>query len=385
MSFFKDPSLRRLFGLALALRVVLAVLLHLLVSADLFAPDQWTYDYFGGWLARYWTGDTLVYPPKLVAAGPKAYYYVVAGLYYVLGQWDLWPKLLNALVGALTVPLAHDVALAITRRPAAAHRTALWTAVFPSLVLWSALNIRDAWVVLLIVFICREALRMQERASLVVAVRLGLAVLLLSQFRDYILFAVTLPILLSFLVRGRAHLARNAVAGMLVAAVVIYADRVAGQNRPLRFVDLESLQEMRQFTSFGGSAYHETVDISTPGRALAFLPKGLAFFLFAPYPWTVRNVRQTVTVPEMLVFYALVPAMLRGARDLVRTRAPGALMVLFVTLSLTLGYALGEANAGTAYRHRAQVLVFLLLFAAAGVEARARAREAALPPLLEAV
>jgi hypothetical protein len=385
VSFLRDPALRRLFGLALALRLVLAVLLHLFVTADLFAPDQWTYDYFGGWLARYWTGDTLVYPPKLVAAGPKAYYYVVAGLYYVLGQWDLWPKLLNALVGALTVPLAHEVALAITRRPAAAYRTALWTAVFPSLVLWSALNIRDAWIVLLIVFICREALRLQERASLMVVARLGLAVLLLSQFRDYILFAVTLPILLSFLIRGRAHLVRNAVAGMLVAVVVIYADRVAGQNRPLRFVDLESLQEMRQFTSFGGSAYHETVDISTPGRAIAFLPKGLAFFLFAPYPWTVRNVRQTVTVPEMLVFYALVPAMLRGARDLVRTRAPGALMVLFVTLSLSLGYALGEANAGTAYRHRAQVLVFLLLFAAAGVEARARAREAADAPLVEAV
>lgn len=385
MSVLRDPELRRLFGLALALRLALAVLLHLFVSADLFAPDQWTYDYFGGWLARYWTGETLVYPPKLVAAGPKAYYYVVAGLYAALGQWDLWPKLLNALVGALTVPLAHDVALSITRRPAAAYRTAFWTAVFPSLVLWSALNIRDAWVVFLIVFICREALALQERASLLVAARLGVAVLLLSQFRDYILFAVTLPILLSFVIRGRAHLARNAVLGMLVAVVVIYVDRAAGQDRPLRFVNLESLQEMRQFTSIGGSAYQETVDISTPGRALAFLPKGLAFFLFAPYPWTVRNVRQVVTLPEMLVFYALVPSMLRGVRDLVRSRAPGGLMLLLITLCLTLGYALGEANAGAAYRHRAQVLGFLLFFAAAGTDARARARADPFPPLAEAV
>jgi cation transport ATPase len=77
-----------------------------------------------------------------------------------------------------------------------------------------------------------------------------------------------------------------------------------------------------------------------------------------------------VTLPEMLVFYALVPAILRGARDLVRARAPGALMLLLITLSLTLGYALGEANAGAAYRHRAQVLVFLLLFGAAGLDAR---------------
>jgi hypothetical protein len=307
---------------------------------------------------------------------------VVAALYWALGQWDLWPKLLNALVGALTVPLAYEVALSITSRPPVAYRAALWTATFPSLVLWSSLNIRDAWIILLIVFICREALRLQTRAGLGGALRLGAAVLLLSQFRDYILFAVTLPILLSFVIRGRAHLLRNAVVGMLVAGVVIYADRVAGAERRLRFVDLEALQEIRHFTSVGGSRYQETVDISTPGKALAFLPKGLAFFLFAPYPWTVRNLRQVVTMPEMLVFYALVPAMLRGARDLLRARAPGALMLLLITLSLTLGYALGEANAGAAYRHRAQILVFLLLFAAAGSEARRREREpelAALP------
>ncbi len=370
MGFLKDPTVRRLFGLALLLRVTLAVLLHLFVDEELFAPDQITYNYFAGWLARYWHGDTLVFPPKLLAPGPKAYYYVVGLLYWAFGQYPLWPKLANAVVGALMVPLTYQVTLAVTSRPHVAYRAGLWAAVFPSLVLWSSLNIRDAWVVLLIVFICREALRLQDQASLAGALRMGGAVLFLSQFRDYILFAVTLPILLSFLIRGRAHLLRNAVLGMLVAGVVIYADRSAGAERKLRFVDLESLQEMRQFTSVGGSAYQEQVDISTPGRALAFLPKGLAFFLFAPYPWTVRNLRQVVTLPEMLVFYALVPAILRGARDLVRARAPGALMLLLITLSLTLGYALGEANAGAAYRHRAQVLVFLLLFGAAGLDAR---------------
>jgi hypothetical protein len=378
-------SVRRLFWLALGLRVVLAILLHLFVDEAVFAPDQGTYDYFSGWLARYWSGETLVFPPKLLGAGPHAYYYLVGALYWALGEWSLLPKLLNALAGALTVPLTYEVALSVSGREEVAQRSALWAATFPSLVLWSSLNIRDVWIVLLIVFICREALRLQERFSVLVALRMAAAVLLLSQFRDYILFAVTLPILISFLIKGRAHLLRNAVLGMLVAVVVIYADRAAGQGRRLRFVDLEALQEMRQFTSVGGSRYDEAVDISTPGRALAFLPKGLAFFLFAPYPWTIRNLRQAVTLPEMLFFYSLVPSMLVGARDLLRTRAPAALMLLLITLSLTLGYALGEANAGAAYRHRAQVLVFLLIFAAAGVAARRRARAPLGQPLAEAV
>ena len=373
---------RRAFFTGLGLRAGLALLLHLFVSELVFAPDQATYDFFSGWLARYWSGETYVYPGKLLAPGPKAYYYIVAALYYVFGAFPIVPKLVNALVGALTVPLAYEVALRVSRREEVALRAATWSAVFPSLVLWSSQNIRDVWVVLLIVFICREALRLHERASVLTALRLGAAVLLIGQFRAYILFAVTLPILVSFVVRGRAHLLRNAVLGMLVAAAVIYADRAAGQDRRLRFVDLEALQEMRHYTSVGGSAYQEAVDISTPGRALAFLPKGLAFFLFAPYPWTIRNVRQAVALPEMLVFYALIPSMVRGVRELLRDRSPGALMLLLITLSLTLGYALGEANAGAAYRHRSQVLVFLLIFAAAGYEARRRAHAArdAAPP-----
>jgi hypothetical protein len=376
VSFAQAPW-RRAFWLGLGLRVALAILLHLFVSELLFAPDQTTYDFFSGWLARYWSGETLVYPPKLINPGPKGYYYIVGALYYVFGAFPIVPKLVNALVGALTVPLTYDAALSVSRRPEVALRAATWSATFPSLVLWSSQNIRDVWIVLLIVFICREALRLHERPRVLPALRLTAALLLIGQFRAYILFAVTAPILVSFVIRGRTHLLRNAFLGMAVAGVVIYSDRASGQDKRLRFADLEALQEMRHYTSIGGSAYQESVDISTPGRALAFLPKGLAFFLLAPYPWTIRNVRQLVTLPEMLFFYALIPSILRGGRDLLRSRSPGALMLLLITLGLTLGYALGEANAGAAYRHRAQVLVFLLIFAAAGWEARLRASAAA--------
>ncbi len=122
----------------------------------------------------------------------------------------------------------------------------------------------------------------------------------------------------------------------------------------------------------GGSRFAPTADISTPGKAIAFLPVGLAFFLLAPFPWTISNLRQAITLPEMLFFYSLIPSIVRGVAHLIRHRLTKSLMVLLITAGLTLGYALGEANAGTAYRHRAQILAFYLIFAAVGVEARVR-------------
>jgi hypothetical protein len=369
-----DP-LKSLFYRALFLRVIVALGIHFLTSEELFAPDQRTYHAVGSWLANYWSGDTFVYPPNLLESTPRAYYHVVGALYYVLGAAPLVPKLVNCLVGALTVPLVHDLALGMTGQRPMALRAATYAAYFPSLVLWSALNIRDAWIILLIVLICRHALALHDELRLRSLVILGGAVFALVQFRSYILFAVTLPMVVSFLARGRQHLARNVILGMLAVVAVIYADRAAGSDRRLRSLDLEELHEIRYWNTVGAGSRFEQADISTPGKALAFLPKGLAYFLLAPFPWMLGTIRQVLALPEMLFFYSLIPAMLRGFRYLLRERLGTSLMVVLLTAGLTFGYALGEGNAGTAYRHRAQVLSFYLVFAAVGVELR-RARRA---------
>ena len=371
---------------AFLLRFATAVVLHVFFSETLFAPDQETYHYFSAWLSRYWAGETLIYPGRLLAAEPRGYYYIVASLYYVFGEFALLPKLLNAGVGALTVRLVHDIAIRITGNDAMALRTAKYVCYFPSLVLWSALNIRDCWVVLCIVLISREVLLLQERFRPLALLRVVAAIFLMTQFRDYLLFAVTLPMILAFVVRNQRHLLRNAVVGMILATVVISADQAAGMNRKLRTPDFEQLNSMRRWSSTAaGSGFAQDADISTPGKALAFLPVGLAYFLLAPFPWTIANVRQGITLPEMLFFYSLLPPMFTGIRTLLRERLGQSLMVLLITAGLTFGYAIGQGNVGTIYRHRSQVLSFYLMFAAVGVEVRrARRSPAPLPQGIQA-
>ena len=354
---------------ALVLRVVTAIVIHFSFSEGLFAPDQYAYHRIGTSLASYWSGETAFYHPKVDEPGPKAYFYIVGILYYVLGHSAILPKLLNAFIGALTVRFVFDVALGVTKNSAVAMQSARFVAYFPSLILWSALNIRDAWVIMLIVLICREAIALQEAFRLKALVMLGGSVLALVQFRDYILFPVTLPVVISLLVR-------NTVAGMLAAGAIIYANQAASGGRPLRMLDLEQLHEMRQWHTVGADSSFEQADISTPVRALLFLPKGLALFLFAPFPWMIGSVRQVLAMPETLFFYSLVPSIVRGIRHLLAHRLSESLMVILLAGGMTFGYALGEGNAGTAYRHRAQMLPCYLLFAAVGREvARRRAAE----------
>jgi len=373
-------ELRKLFRRGLMLRMGLAVVLYFFTDELLFAPDQNTYRLLGESLARYWTGEIVVYPGRLLAGGPTGYVYIVAAFFW-MGMGAFAVQLVNCAVGALTILIVFDLARRMTGDTAVALRSAMFVAYFPSLVLWSALNIRDAWVIMLIALICRQALVLQEKVSFTSLAILGGAIWAVIQFRDYVLLAVTVPMVLSFLVRGRSHLGRNVLLGMLGAIVVIYVDQAAGTGRRVRLLDLEELQSIRHWNTVGAASQFEQADISTPEKALVFLPKGLAVFLLAPFPWMLGSIRQILAVPEMLFFYSLIPSIVRGIRHLLRHHLGNALMVLLVTAGLTVGYALGEGNAGTAYRHRAQLLSFYLIFAAVGIEARRASRAVAPAPL----
>jgi hypothetical protein len=74
------------------------------------------------------------------------------------------------------------------------------------------------------------------------------------------------------------------------------------------------------------------------------------------------------SLPEMLLMYYLTPAMVRGIVHTVRHRFRESLQILLLTALLTVSYALGEGNVGTLYRHRAQAILFYLMFAAVGLE-----------------
>jgi hypothetical protein len=210
-----------------------------------------------------------------------AYYYIVGALYFIFGQVSFVPKLLNCIVGSMTVPLAYHVAFGVSADENMALRTARYVAYFPSLILWSALNLRDIWTAFLILLVCRLALRLQESPRVSQLVLLSASIFLLTEFRGYILLPVVVPIALSFVVRGRRHFARNLGIGAIVGAAIIYVDSASAQRR-FRLPDLATLQELRYFTSLGAQQFDVAADISTPTNALLFLPKGVAFFLLAP-------------------------------------------------------------------------------------------------------
>ncbi|MDP9320324.1 MAG: hypothetical protein M3P16_04425 [Chloroflexota bacterium] len=94
------------------------------------------------------------------------------------------------------------------------------------------------------------------------------------------------------------------------------------------------------------------------------LPLGMLYVGFGPFPWTARSLSELATIPEMLLWYLLVPLSISGAISLIRRRdfgfAHGAVFLggMFIALSLI------ASNTGTLIRSRAMIIPFVIAFAA---------------------
>ncbi|HBZ68649.1 MAG TPA: hypothetical protein DEP35_02410 [Deltaproteobacteria bacterium] len=358
-----------IFLAAFAVRAVVAIVIAYAAPDGYFALDDQRYSALGQELARHWAGQG-AYPQDI--HGAVGYYFWNALIFTVVGPVPLAATLLNGVLGAGCTVLAWSLARA-TGGDAAARYAALLTAFFPSLVLWSSLNLKDALAVAAILGLLRAAQRLHARLTLgpVAGIAFGLA--LLGELRGYLALVAAAALAVAIVVPrlGGRHAAVSIAATIALCAVVmVWLGPIDGLGDE---ASLESLDRARRELAFGASAYQGDADVSTPATALKFLPIGLGYFLLAPAPWQVWNTRQLLTLPEMLAWYAILPQVAAGFLVAMRRRFGAALPLASFALLATVSYALVESNLGTAYRHRAQVLVLFLVFGAIGLAERKRA------------
>ncbi len=368
-------------------RVFMIGLVYGVLNPYLFAPDTASYEYQGEALVSFWAG--LAPAPVIAASWQKGYALLNAGAITMLGEPTWFMVVLNVFAALWTVLLTYF----ITRRCfgiRAARFAAVLTAVFPSMILWSVLNIRDAITMAVVTMLVLMAIRAYGRLRLRDLVWFGLGLLALSTLRDYMGFLVIAGIALGYFGALRpGRVVSTFVVGIAASLVVIMVLERAGifspdvLTNPVSDVQRMRLGLQQDFVQgTAGSAFGTDVEINSVGDMARYLPVGLTFFLFAPFPWSITSILQLTTLPEVLLWYLLVPFVVMGLRDAGRKESAATLLPIGVLVLTVCTYALVEGNFGTAYRHRAQVMPLFFVLAGQGLarwwDTRVQARRAAL-------
>jgi hypothetical protein len=170
---------------------------------------------------------------------------------------------------------------------------------------------------------------------------------------------------------------RNVVIVIVLGFGLTYLGVVKDANATFdRYGTLAQLQSSRSdLAESGKSGFASDVDVSTTEGALNTIPIGLTYLMLAPFPWEATSLRSTATIPEVLVWWAMLPFVFYGLVWALKNRLRSVFPIALFALFLSIGYSVFQGNVGTAYRQRTQIQVFLFMFGAVGWSLRKEKKE----------
>ncbi|OLE55888.1 MAG: hypothetical protein AUG51_01285 [Acidobacteria bacterium 13_1_20CM_3_53_8] len=368
--------LLQIFLGGLLVRVLIGLVIYTFKMQEFFGGDANTYDIFGYAMLKGWQGDqyyeSLTHLYKGENGSGWGMLYLVAAIYRITGRNMLAVQFVNSVVGAATAPVISLCALQIFENRRVAHISALFAAFYPSLVLWSSQGLKDGPIVFLLGLSILATLKLGEKISLKYLVVLVCSLFALLSLRFYVFYMMAAAISGAFVIGMRPFTAIGFVRQFIIiiclglALTYLGVTRTAGSQFET-YGNLEAVQRSRlDLAQTGQSGFSRDVDVSTASGALSIIPVGLLYLLFAPFPWQLANLRQSITLPEMIVWWASFPLLVLGLWFTIKYRLRQSSPILIFISMLTLAYSVFQGNVGTAYRQRSQLLVFYFIFVAVG-------------------
>lgn len=364
--------LLQIFFIALILRILCALLIYTFNLQEFFGPDALTYEDWGFVLSEYWIGNIAgsFDPSEAFRKGGYGIVYIIGSIYFVLGRNPLAVQFFISVLGASTAPITYFCSKAIFSNKRTSRITAIIVAVFPSLIIWTSQGLKDGIIVFFLVLSILCVLQLQKKFNYFSFLFLMISLFGIISLRFYIFYMLVMAIVGSFAVGkplNPVSVLRRMVVLLLIGLALTSFGIANRTDRDLSQFNLEKVQQTREDLARGNAGYDKDADVSTTQGALSALPLGLVYLMLAPFPWQMTNLRQAITLPEMIAWWAGMPFLIMGLMYTVRHRLRTSIAVLLFTLMLTVAYSLYQGNVGSAYRQRAQIQIFHFMFIAAGI------------------
>jgi 4-amino-4-deoxy-L-arabinose transferase-like glycosyltransferase len=378
----------RLYLLALAVRFFFTLLIYEIGLIGVLGDEDASGWYFGVLQMQEWDRrDISILDLPLVLTDAfkgqhRGYGYLLGVLFYLTGApGRISAAALNCFFGAITVVFAYRIA-----RSLFPERVAIWTGwmtcLAPSLIIWSSQTVKEPVVIMIEVIALYCCVQLKFNGfSMRYLVFCGLAVITVMPFRFYAAYLVGGAVLLSLIIpqfgKRKITVGSGLLFGAIIISLIVGTGIFAQHEAQFQSFDVERIATFRRNVSEGSTGARSGVkmdyDMKTPTGFATGTLIGSVYFLLAPFPWqlTGGSTRMLLTAPEVFVWWWLFfIGIIPGLWWLLRNRFSDIQPLLFFTFGMLLLYSAMFGNVGLAYRQRAQLLPFLLIFAAVGIELR---------------
>lgn len=346
-----------------ATRAVLAVV-DALVYVLPGHGDSKHFDFF----AYYWSRNGIAGTLDHITTGADLYTWVVSVFYAIFARSQLMMQGFNVLFGSLIILNVAQITRMVGGDSRLARQAAWWTALFPSLNYFAAVQLREVFVAyplsLAVLYLARWY-RSRKSADMVVAVLGLLTSMAFHSGSVAVLLAAGIWLVGSWIrslfTRGFRNFGRNTIALAAGAGAIVFVLSSGfgmGKFKHVETGEVSRLTETQSNFAKGRAAYLEDFHPETRTELAVQTPLRLVYFLFAPFPWMLKTGSDVVGVIDSVFFFFLFFRIWRQRKLFTERR--DAVLVLAVFGAMAVTFAIGVSNYGTALRHRNKMLPLLI-------------------------
>jgi 4-amino-4-deoxy-L-arabinose transferase-like glycosyltransferase len=299
------------------------------------------------------------------------YSWFLALLYSIDGPSPLAAQMVNVILGLFIVYLAYRLGGELWG-PVIALRGAWVVALFPAMVLYSAITMREAVIVAFFMAGLVFCVRWRKRGSSTELIKAVGCFAVAGGFHSAMFLAIG-ALLAAILLEGinlRNGLSREILGRLLaillgiaaVAGLVVFEISLPKIGTLTEAVSEESLTARTESATRGGARYPDWLLPKNGVSAVSLLPPRIVYLLCAPFPWDIRSPNQLVGLADGAVYAGLLFLIWTQRKRIAASRE--AMMVLLLTLLMVSIFALGASNFGTGLRHRAKFFAVFAVLAA---------------------
>lgn len=308
--------------------------------------------------------------------GPNTFFnsWLIALLYGLTDRSPLMAQSLSVMAGTAAVFFGWKFTYLLWG--SAAARRAIWVlALFPTLILYSALVLREAFVVMFFL-IGMNGVVIWGRSGRFADIPLPLlgfagAVFFHGAFVvcaiAFLMLVVSRSMRRSVRALQRAALHPASLALVLLASaslaiLVVTEIKIPKLGTIEDAVNPQRLMSIVNYSARDGAAYPDWTRPETPLDLVLKAPFRMAYFMFAPFPWDVQKPAHIIGLLDGLLYCILIFWIWRNRKNILND--PGAYAALLVFVSVVIAFSMAIGNFGTGLRHRAKFVAVLIALAA---------------------
>ena len=375
-----DPVLRAIILIALAVRVGLA-LIQAYTAIDLpgAGADSTTFE------SEAWKNTLAWLYGGEGGRATGAYYYSswIGVLYIFFGRIEFIPQLMNVYFSLLTLFIFYKTVCIVTTSVKTSQLSAFILAVMPSINSFSVILLREAMIILFIVLSFYFLVKWMKQGRIIFLGGSFFALVAAGAMHGpmFLLFAIHLIFLCFFNPREQRFKLmywQLIPAAVFIVLAFLLLGNIITYQLPVNLGELFTPDFMRTVVErkqVGRTSYLQEIVPYTYFDLMWQTPLRMIYFLFAPFPWAIENLRDLMGFLENILYAALFYFAYLGSKQLWGEKKHVVLSALLIAVSLVVMFSWGTTNYGTAWRHKQKIAPFVIVLASTGLAARPRLKK----------